>query len=132
MLLRFASRRSGSETGREKGRQRPEREDLTMIFGKKAQSAAPAAEKKEKPTPAYLREDYPYKAIGDPITDLETLETGVVYEIKCHQCEMSIRSQGQNIRATYARLKDSGCIGCGNKDLVVRKVDMSKAPKQTP
>ena len=101
-----------------------------MIFGKKKQAAAPPVEeKKEKPTPAFLRPDYPYKAIGDPITDMDTLENGVVYEIKCHQCEMSIRSQGQNIRSTYERLKDSGCIGCGNKDLKVYKVDMSKAPK---
>lgn len=101
-----------------------------MIFGKKKQAAPPPVEeKKEKPTPAFLRPDYPYKAIGDPITDMDTLENGVVYEIKCHQCEMSIRSQGQNIRSTYERLKDSGCIGCGNKDLKVYKVDMSKAPK---
>ena len=82
---------------------------------------------KEKPTPAFLREDYTYKAIGKSITDLETLEDGVVYEIKCHHCEMSIRSQGKNIRSTYERLKESGCIGCGNKELVVRKVDMSRA-----
>ena len=82
---------------------------------------------KEKPTPAFLRKDYPYQAIGEPINDLEMLEEGVVYEIKCHQCEMSIRSQGQNIKSTYERLKESGCIGCGNKELVIRRVDMSKA-----
>ena len=82
---------------------------------------------KEKPTPAFLRADYPYQAIGEPINDLEMLEEGVVYEIKCHQCEMSIRSQGQNIKSTYERLKESGCIGCGNKELVIRRVDMSKA-----
>ena len=93
---------------------------------------APKVEEKpvEKPTPAYLREDYPYKAVGEAITDLDTLETGVVYEIKCHQCEMSIRSQGQNIKSTYERLMNGkGCIGCGNRELVVRRVDMSKAPK---
>ena len=48
----------------------------------------------EKPTPAYLREGYQYKSIGDAITDLDSLEDGVLYEIKCHQCEMSLRSQG--------------------------------------
>ena len=101
-----------------------------MFKKKKAEQPAPE-QPKEKPTPAYLRDDYPYKAVGDPITDLDTLEEGVVYEIKCHQCEMSIRSQGQNIKATYERLKDSGCIGCGNKELVVKKVDMSKAEKPT-
>lgn len=99
------------------------------MFGKKKEPAPPIAETpKEKPTPAFLREDYPYQATGEPIVDLDALENGVVYEIKCHQCEMSIRSQGQNIRATYQRLKDSGCIGCGNKELVIRRVDMSKAP----
>ena len=79
------------------------------------------------PTPAYLRDDYPYKAVGEAITDLDTLETGVVYEIRCDKCQMSIRSQGQNIRSQFERLKSSGCIGCGNKELVIRKVDMSAA-----
>ena len=85
---------------------------------------------KEKPTPSFLREDYPYKAIGEVITDVSTLRDGVVYEIKCRQCEMSIRSQGQNIRNTYERLKDRGCIGCGNKELVVRMVDMTAAQEK--
>ena len=96
---------------------------------KKKDTPQPVEEKKEKPTPAFLRDDYPYKAVGEAITDLDTLQPGVVYEIKCHKCEMSIRSQGQNIRSTYERLKDSGCIGCGNKELVIRKVDMSAASK---
>lgn len=62
------------------------------MFGKKKAPVAPAAEeKKEKPTPTYLREDYPYPAIGEPITDLDSLEpTSVLYEIKCQKCEMSI------------------------------------------
>ena len=98
------------------------------MFGKKK---VPVDEKpQEKPTPAYLREDYPYKAVGEAITDLDLLEDGVLYEIKCHQCEMSLRSQGQNIKKTYERLKENGCLGCGNKDLVIKKVDMSSAPKQ--
>lgn len=98
------------------------------MFGKKK---APVEEKvQEKPTPAYLREDYPYKAIGEAITDPDSLENGVLYEIKCNQCEMSLRSQGQNIKKTYERLKENGCLGCGNKDLVIKKVDMSAMPKQ--
>lgn len=98
------------------------------MFGKKK---TPVEDKpQEKPTPAYLREDYPYKAIGEAITDLDAFEDGVLYEIKCHQCEMSLRSQGQNIRKTYERLKENGCLGCGNKELVLKKVDMSSAPKQ--
>lgn len=103
-------------------------------------------EKKEKPTPAYLRPDYPYQAIGEPITDLDSLiPTGVLYEIKCPKCEMSIRSQGVNIKPTYERMMNGvevenddgttrieggkGCIGCGNRDLVIRVVDTSKMPK---
>ena len=40
-------------------------------------------EKKEKPTPAYLREDYPYKAVGEAITDLDSLEQhGVLYVLE--------------------------------------------------
>lgn len=97
------------------------------MFGKK--KTEPVEKSAEKPTPAYLREDYPYKAIGDTITDLDSLENGVLYEIKCNQCEMSLRSQGQNIKKTYERLKENGCLGCGNKDLILKKVDMSAAPK---
>ena len=102
------------------------------MFSKKKAPVAPVVEeKKEKPTPAYLREDYPYKAIGEPITDLDSLvQTGVLYEIKCTKCEMSIRSQGCNIKSTYERMmKENGCIGCGNKELVVKKVDTSKIEK---
>lgn len=98
------------------------------MFGKK--KSEPVEKPAEKPTPAYLREDYPYKAVGEAIADLDSLEDGVLYEIKCHQCEMSLRSQGQNIKETYERLKENGCLGCGNKDLVLKKVDMSSAPKQ--
>lgn len=98
------------------------------MFGKK--KTEPVKKPAEKPTPAYLREDYPYKAVGDAITDLDSLESGVLYEIKCNQCEMSLRSQGQNIKKTYERLKENGCLGCGNKDLIIKKVDMSSAPKQ--
>ena len=118
------------------------------MFGKKKEQkkVAPAPvieEKKDKPTPAYLREDYPYKAIGEPITDLDLLKpTGVLYEIKCPKCEMSIRSQGINIKSTYVRMMEGvevknddgsvrveggkGCIGCGNRELEVREVDMSR------
>lgn len=96
----------------------------------KQKSVTPEKESKEKPTPAYLRDDYPYKAKGEAITDLSLIKDGVVYEIKCHQCEMSIRSQGQNIRSTYERMKDKGCLGCGNKNLDVRIVDMSKIPEK--
>lgn len=97
------------------------------MFGKKK---APVENPAEKPTPAYLREDYPYQAIGDAITDLDSLEEGVLYEIKCNQCEMSLRSQGQNIKKTYERLKENGCLGCGSKDLILKKVDMSAAHNQ--
>ena len=98
------------------------------MFGKKKKTAEDKPQ--EKPTPAYLSEDYPYKAIGEAIIDLDSLEDGVLYEIKCHQCEMSLRSQGQNIKKMFERLKENGCLGCGNKYLVLKKVDMSSAPKQ--
>ena len=115
------------------------------MFGKKKENkiSPVVEEKKEKPTPAYLREDYPYKAVGEPITDLDSLvPNGVLYEIKCPKCEMSIRSQGCNIKPTYERMMNGvevknedgttrieggkGCIGCGNRELVIKAVDMSK------
>jgi len=97
------------------------------MFGKKEEKEVVEEVKvEEKPTPAYLRDDYPYKAIGDKITDLDTLVPNKLYEIKCHQCEMSIRSQGSNIKATYERLMNgNGCLGCGNKELEVKLVDTS-------
>ena len=97
------------------------------MFKKKEAAPQPATPKEEKPTPAFLREDYPYKAMGEAIEDLNGLEPTSVYEIKCPACEMAIRSQGQNIKSTFERLQETGCIGCGNKKLVVRMVDMSAA-----
>lgn len=113
-----------------------------MIVKKNSKSNAPE-QTKEKPTPTYLRKDYPYQAVGEPITDLNSLEQhGVLYEIKCPKCEMAIRTQGINIKPTYERMMNgvkvenedgtvrieggNGCIGCGNRELVIRKVDMSK------
>lgn len=98
------------------------------MVGKKTEERV-VEQPKEKPTPAYLREDYPYKAVGGAL-EVGEVEDGVVYEIWCDKCQMSIRSQGQNIRTQYERLKDSGCIGCGNKELVIRKVDMSGAAEK--
>ena len=95
------------------------------MFVKKKEKQV-AEQQIEKPVPAYLRPDYPYQAVGEAITDLSVLEDGLVYEIKCPACEMSIRSQGQNIIQTYERIKTSGCIGCGNKNLVIKKVDVRK------
>ena len=86
-----------------------------------------ADNKKEKPVPAFLKDDYPYKTAGEEIKDLNTVSDGAVYEIKCRNCEMSVRSQGQNIRSAYKRLKENGCIGCKNKELVIKQVDMGKA-----
>ena len=79
----------------------------------------------EKPTPAYLQPDYPYQAVGAPVENLDSLETGMIYEIWCNQCQMSIRSQGQNIKSRFEKMRESGCIGCGNKNLQIRRVNMA-------
>lgn len=54
------------------------------MFGKKKEPVTPVVEeKKEKTTPAYLRDDYPYKAIGESIIDLDSLEPhGVLYVLE--------------------------------------------------
>ena len=72
------------------------------MLKKKQLILEPKSAPQEKPTPTFLREDYPFKAIGDAFTELDSLEPSTVYEIKCPDCEMSIRSQGvnkKNIRA---------------------------------
>ena len=97
------------------------------MLKKKQLILEPKSAPQEKPTPTFLREDYPFKAIGDAFTELDSLEPSTVYEIKCPDCEMSIRSQGVNIKKTFERLQATGCIGCGKKELIVRKVDMSSA-----
>ena len=94
-----------------------------MLNIKKKEKAA-AEQAKEKPIPAYLRPDYPYQAEGI-VEDADSLETGVIYEIWCDRCQMSIRSQGQNIKDKFGKLRESGCIGCGNKDLKIRRVNMT-------
>ena len=51
-----------------------------------------------KPTPACLLSDYPYQAIGEVVTDLDTLQIeDALYEIKCPECGMSIRAQGEKL-----------------------------------
>ena len=95
---------------------------------KKEKKQTVKQEVSEKPTPAFLKDDYPFPAVGENITDIDGIADGEVYEIKCPQCQMAIRSQGKNIKATYARLKaGNGCLGCGNKEFIVKKVDMSKS-----
>lgn len=94
-----------------------------MTKNKKKEAAT--EQHKEKPTPAYLQPDYPYQAASAPVENPDSLETGVLYEIWCNQCQMSIRSQGQNIKSRFEKMKESGCIGCGNKDLEIRRVNMT-------
>ena len=96
------------------------------MFGKKKQEPAVEPKPAEKPTPAFLRPDYPYQAVGEAITDLDLLEPTAVYEIKCHQCEMSIRSQGRNIKSTYERLKGSGCMPYLNENLSLLFSEMTE------
>lgn len=79
-----------------------------------------------KPTPAYLLSDYPYQASGEVIADSDTLQSNdVLYEIKCSECGMSIRSQCDKVRLTYDHLmKSNGCIGCNNRRLTIKKIDI--------
>lgn len=81
----------------------------------------------DKKTPAYLREDYPYKAKGAKITDLSALTpAGVLYEIKCAtpDCELCARTQGVNIPDLLKKLTADGCPACKGKDFELREVDI--------
>ena len=79
----------------------------------------------EKPTPTFLKEDYPYPAIGEAITDPGQIASDALYEIKCPNCQMAVRSRGKTIWETYRRLTEGpGCFGCRNKSLILKKVDM--------
>lgn len=79
----------------------------------------------QKPKPAFLQSDYPYQTVGEQILNVDEMPIEAVYEIKCPECEMSIRSQGQSIKIIFNNLiNGTGCIGCGNKGLVVRRVGM--------
>ena len=110
---------------------------------KQSDVTAAVENNREKTAPTFCRENYPYKAVGDVITDFDSLEPhGVLYEIKCPKCEMSIRTQGCNVKRVYEKLMNGvqvknedgsvrteggkGCIGCGNRELVVKKIDMTQ------
>ena len=83
----------------------------------------------EKPTPAYLRPDYPYQAIEEPINDLTTIQpTGVLYEIGCTSpgCSLCARTQGVNIPGLHEKMCADGCPSCKGKSFIVREVDMGK------
>ncbi len=94
------------------------------MFGKKKSEKNDQPETKKPEGPAYLREDYSFPAVGDPITDLNGIkEDGTLYEIACPECKVSIRSQGAQTKATYDQLMNGkGCIGCGNRKLEIRQV----------
>ena len=101
------------------------------MFGKKKQerNQPPIDQPAEKPTPAYLRPDYPYQAIGEPITDFSLIrQTGVLYEIKCltPDCCLCARSQGVNIPGMYEKMTTDGCPSCKGKEFVVREVDKGR------
>lgn len=110
---------------------------------KKSDVTTAVENNREKTTPTFCRENYPYKAVGDVITDFDSLEPhGVLYEIKCPKCEMSIRTQGCNVKRVYEKLMNGvqvknedgsvrteggkGCIGCGSRELVVKEIDMTQ------
>ncbi len=95
------------------------------MFYKKKDIESISKVQDEKPIPAFLKKDYSYKAIDDVIIDMNSLKDKEVYEIKCSKCEMSLRSQGKNIRSIYNRIKTNGCVGCGNMDLFVRYVEIN-------
>jgi len=81
----------------------------------------------EKPVPAYLRPDYPYKSVGEPITDFSLIqEKGVLYEISClaPNCCLCARSQGVNIPGMYEKMMSDGCPSCKGREFAVRVVDM--------
>lgn len=96
------------------------------MFNNQKGSGLGVHEKKQMSSPTFLKEDYSYKAIGNKIIDISVLEPGSVYEIKCPACEMSIRLQGQKLCSTYARFENLGCLNCGHKESIIRKIDMNK------
>lgn len=81
-----------------------------------------------KKPPAYLGKEYLYPPVGENVNESNLIsDANAVFEIKCPSCKMSIRAQGQKIKAIYERLiKNGGCFGCGEKELKIYKVDMSK------
>ena len=75
---------------------------------------------------AFFDDNYIYKSSGGHIVDLNSLEDEEVYEIRCIECGISIRSQGCNIKNTYRRLTDSGCIGCGKNEFTIKHVNIMR------
>ena len=53
-------------------------------MAKKNNTAPPVQETTDKPTPAFLRDDYPYKAVGEAITDMSQVKDGEIFLIGVH------------------------------------------------
>lgn len=100
------------------------------MLSNKIKTAEVIEQVKDKQAPSFLNLDYPFKAAGETITDLDLIKPDEIFEIKCLKCDMAIRSRGKNIRTTYERLKNVGCIGCGNNDLIIQRIDMGSANNQ--
>ena len=75
--------------------------------------------------PEYLRSSNPYKSVGKIIVDVETVISDVMYEINCNKCKMCIRTLGKNIHYYFDLFNKTGCQSCGNKEFIIKAVDMS-------
>ena len=53
-----------------------------MLKKKETKSHGAEQVKTEKPIPTFMRDDYPYKTLGEAIEDLDSLESAAIYEIK--------------------------------------------------
>lgn len=80
----------------------------------------------QKTIPSFLKQNYPYQSLKKRITDPQQIKNTAVYEIKCNNCETSIRLQGKRIPLIYERIKGFGCLNCGNIDLFLYSVDINR------
>ena len=68
--------------------------------------------------PVYLEAVYPYKAVGDELDILKLDDPsyvsmeGVLYELKCPNCDLSVHVRGTKLKSYYERFLDVGCPEC--------------------
>ena len=79
-------------------------------------------------TERFYQKDYKYPTKGKEIKNLaEIVPEGILYEIRCGQCELAARTQGVNVERIYNQFMQNGCPSCGGINLSIKEVEIENA-----
>ena len=73
----------------------------------------------------FYQKDYKYPTKGKGIENFaEIIPEGILYEIRCGQCDLAARTQGINVERIYNQFIQKGCPSCGGKNISIKEVAM--------